>query len=82
MIWFPASGILTSPLIKLPLVLACTTVTSFAQTSPNPPATKEEVDSYGGKSDILSTGGSVKIAALMYRVRTYFGTYARDPLRV
>lgn len=67
MIWLPASAALSSPLLKIPLVLTCTAITTRAQTPPNPLAAKQELDQYEGKREALSTGWGVRSAAYMYK---------------
>ncbi|GJE93818.1 isoprenylcysteine carboxylmethyltransferase family protein [Phanerochaete sordida] len=73
MIWYPSSEFLSSPLLKIPLVLSCTAITTLAQSPPNPPAAKKELDQYEGKREALSTPLGVRMAAFMYKA-TYWAS--------
>ena len=54
MIWFPNSQLLSSPLLKIPLLFTAAKLAALGMTPPNPPASAEEMDRYkDGKDDPL-----------------------------
>lgn len=73
MIWFPASEIPVSPLLKIPILFFVATISTLAQTPPNPPPIVEESAKYGDTRGWNKLDTNVKrrnAAVHIYRVRS------------
>jgi hypothetical protein len=72
MIWLPQTvQALSSPLLKIPILLTCTPLITKAQTPPNPPPAQDEAAKVtaGGKRDFTGAELIAKYAPSVFKVR-------------
>ena len=72
MLWLSNPQDFSSTLIKIPLILSCTTLTVLAQTPPpTPQPTREESEKYGKKADMMGSHWTLKRSGYLYKVRQF-----------
>lgn len=74
MIWLPAFDLTSSPLLKIAILLPCTTLTAFARVPPTRPAAVEEQAKFAEKRDFMQPQVVRKITINAYKVSTTFNS--------